>query len=1242
MEIIPKLTLLQNPRVVENGSIVQAENIIFDSNNTLKVDEIYNNINLNDKIKESTNNKDYNIIEILNTNNDLILFIVSNKQLYILKADIDETTKEINKFIKIINYDIEYCEDVNEFKLNCTYIYNKNNDLIISYNELYPNIQIPLKILNVSEGNIIKDNINIYSDTSFELINGIFYVGSYDIFIRKKIDKYNYTNWLNIKTNFILDDAEIINKIDYTNPNKTDEHFNIKDYVTSENICNKTIKCKINTDNKIYQLCFVRKLNDVTEAFKSDDIKSISNNGSYYIEFELNKQFVSSYTLTELFNNTNTLYNVKTLTSYNNSLYIGNYEEYSFPENINNSELKIAGTYEEYNYRYDKYKIEIKNKDNDVFTITSDYRNSLSLFDLKDVLGVSINENTIILVKNTKNNLYKTKAKYLYFDYSDGGTFITNTSGVDIGEIYKEIRIGKASNTNLVDDNYQNNIYKILNDCTITTNGGTVTRTTIQNNIINENINKHSLIPFKKYKFYIHFINDNMDVSNGYLISRKDNIKPDDNLLNYEKNITFTDNGDNNIFEVGAGTYNNKKYNRYNLKLLNIEKPAGNINHCFFSYKECNDVIFLGYCIPDNYKIKIYNDNINIKPQRLNIDKLIIYNTFYTDIINNIKNEENSDNSNNILNIGAQQNSYDNIDKQYIKNINIVVANDPYKNNQGNVSYYEIEIDNNINIGKTKPIYNKHYGLCYAVIEKNTDELIKCSNIININNFNNYTDEYGNKINFYISDILDNINLLSIIRFDNAGIYFDENKKIYESYNDGEDEKFLIARQYNTMVYQNKYLFLRYFFNEPIINFYSSGEISKFNIILEPKNTIDLYKNKYLDLKELIIYEELKKEQNTNKFYNTIRKSYPILDESNEINWIKFNINTYKNIINNKGHVIKLVNSGNILLIHTDKTLFLLDGSDTIKTTNEGNIQLSSIDVWDVNFKELIPSENSYAGLKDKNKSILGEFGYIWYNEDKLLRLDNNNQLSIISDDIYNFLKQYNYKINSIYDDWYNTRLLIQCVKEDKNNIIISYNYRTNSFISTHKFNTYNNIITNLFRFKDINYIIGYDDNNLNNDNIYILNDNKDNKINGFIDIIFNDKYDVIKYLEYIKYKLTIKDIDFDNSDNILLQNKKIAYPGNKIRIYSEYCDTGDIDIIGKDEIIDSFNNIDSKLPYWDLGTLNFNNIRNKIKDSDLYTDLNDNEQSLIFGNYFVVRIIFDTKNRIGIDSIEFYTKQKI
>ena len=188
--------------------------------------------------------------------------------------------------------------------------------------------------------------------------------------------------------------------------------------------------------------------------------------------------------------------------------------------------------------------------------------------------------------------------------------------------------------------------------------------------------------------------------------------------------------------------------------------------------------------------------------------------------------------------------------------------------------------------------------------------------------------------------------------------------------------------------------------------------------------------------------------------------------------------------------------------------MFLLDGSDTIKTTNDGNIQLSSIDIWDINFKELIPSQNAYAGLQDKDKSILGEFGYIWYNEDKLLKFDNNNQLSIISDDIYNYLKQYNYKIISLHDDWYNNRLFIQCTS----NIIISYNYKTNSFISTHDFGITNDAtngitINKLFRFNNIDYIID------NYNNFYSRNKNNNNSI-----ITDTDYYSIDLDLDYLNY----------------------------------------------------------------------------------------------------------------------------
>lgn len=1101
MEIIPKLTLLQNPRVVENGSIVQAKNIIFDSDNTLKVDEIYKLLSIEHN-DNSINFKDHAIIEIINTDDDLILFTYYSHYIYVHKYS-------NNSFSKVLRYSF-VCDDTTKLKIHATYIYNGYNDLIITYNEEYPNSTHSLKIININNK---YDNIT-YNDLSASLsINklifniptkkdGKFYAGVYNIFIRCKNNNGDSTNWINIINNYelyILKSEEILYLNYYTeNENGALQlyDYSISDYILNDNYSDQIINLNIPSLGDKYSKfqigVVIQRENDI-KTFISNDLIIKDN-----YNFELKNSNLYEYNLTDLLTQYEPIFNCKSLISYNNCLYCGNFEKRDF----------------------------------DINNVTDDI------------------------------NCY---------------IYSMQPNDIDINKRYK------------------------------------------------------TLIPGNKYKFYIHFVDKFGKSSKGYKLTINSK------TINGAGTAQLDVDTDNDGYSYIENFINHLDI-LYELRISVDKFPIDCIGY-FITYEEIRTIEYAGIIINNNeYNgddekiIYLYNDNLNINPAINSTTNIYISKSRNNIGGNTIERAQLTPNPDTVIpdsdntTTNLESNEYitwnSTVKKLSINNIEILVADDIEKN-KGFGTRMKIKLNNNFE-------RDNYYYLVYCEVNKKSD-ITRCSNLITNTGINGIYN-FKSKI-LYTSSLIFNYQNI-ILNKNSDNIFYD---KSYKSDDEVLNGKPII--KISTYVYSYNNIDLKSLNNKPDV-VVKNDKIYK---LITQKDTIDLYKNEDDDIQDLLIYDiKTDNDSEITKFPNTIIKSEPLLDESKEIGWRKFNSNVYKNITNNKGNIIKLINSGNVLLIHTTKTLFLLDGSDTIKTTNDGNIQLSSIDIWDVNFKELIPSQNAYAGLKDKDKSILGEFGYIWYNEDKLLKFDNNNQLSIISDDIYNYLKQYDYKITSLHDDWYNNRLFIQCT----NNIIISYNYKTNSFISTHDFGIKDGITINkLFRFNNIDYIID------TSSNFYSINKNNDNQINGFIDIIFNDKYDIIKYLEYIRYKLIIKNYDFNSNDDILLQNKKIGYPGNSIRIYSEYCDTNDITITTNADAID---NSKHNLPYWDLGTWNFNNIRNKIKDNTLYDSngeykngnttlkLTDNEQSLLFGNYFVVRLNFDTKYRVGIDFIEFHTKQKI
>ena len=102
--------------------------------------------------------------------------------------------------------------------------------------------------------------------------------------------------------------------------------------------------------------------------------------------------------------------------------------------------------------------------------------------------------------------------------------------------------------------------------------------------------------------------------------------------------------------------------------------------------------------------------------------------------------------------------------------------------------------------------------------------------------------------------------------------------------------------------------------------------------------------------------------------------------------------------------------------------------------------------------------------------------------------------------------------------------------------------------------------------------------------------------------------------------------------------NNDIKYAGDCIRIYSEYCDTKDIDIIFSK--IGELNNPDIYTkPYWHLGNWHFNAVRNNLKEYidgkriDKDESIADNH-SRMYGNYFVIRLIFKTSDCVKVENL--------
>ena len=617
----------------------------------------------------------------------------------------------------------------------------------------------------------------------------------------------------------------------------------------------------------------------------------------------------------------------------------------------------------------------------------------------------------------------------------------------------------------------------------------------------------------------------------------------------------------------------------YNISFEGITIPK-EFNSYFISYEKLNKTLIhqgeLRYDILDEsseYLYDLYNDNLNYKDS-IKLDNFIINNK-----------------------------------EDKIESIKYIVANDFKENNQGLSTKLRFKY-NNGDLEK----YNKSIHLFTDPLELN---FIKNKTLIRISEISNEFAQLNIKTYGFLGNHYAIITKEAYrINAANRLLKYDSNKDLLQ-YCPVETDISIICYDYinhNSKQINNppkifKVLTNDVDFNNPTAEFYDS-------YMFLPQDTIDLFKNNALDFDSsvLSIYTNNADNIVNNHIFNkTIRRSNYIQTESLELSWRKFESEAYKMIVENKGNITNLIGVGQLLLVHTEDSLFQFDKNNLLTTINK-TVALGEQDTFDVAYKELFTSTYGYGGLKDKESYILGEFGYIFYDYDsnKIYKYD-ANAVNIISSNIDNLLNKYKPNKVLFTEDKYNKRILIKIIYNKTKELYLSYNYDTSSFISIHK----------------TEYEKGYNTKNkiyLVNKNIYSINhinvENKESKLS----FIINENYSKIKRLNFIKYKLykRINRVnDFDASlpveesyEDIFNDGTTLKpYSGYRLRVYNDLCDTGIIDISTNEKNTDT---IDNEKPHYELGNFIFNNLRDKTTKSTLY------------GNFFIVEFTFEGTNESG------------
>ena len=785
-----------------------------------------------------------------------------------------------------------------------------------------------------------------------------------------------------------------------------------------------------------------------------------------------------------------------------------------------------------------------------------------------------------------------------------------------------------------------------------------------------ERTNVKTLIPFQSYNFYIHFVKNTGEITNGYLISEytQEYIKECQEHVQLIPKFIYDNKNDK---------YSNYKQTLkefgYNYYFFSIAKTAKTVAELINKYSvETDD------STKDDTKYRTIFDCIDIDTLQL---PLVSYIPIY-----GLRDEDNNKSSiNNLLNYTGTYIDSGQLEKNFTRLFGA----------SGKVLLQDTDVDYTIGVEQWFVILDT---------KANTDilELIKCTKYFKIDdNLNSdiieICDDDANLQDYIctVSKKVDN----ELDKFISATDYF--NKKVVLVNNNGytvalddindfipyiHTETQLIYSNFNlnflSLTNEIKRLIRKYETYEEDGNGgyeYDSGgqkivkdkgrqltasfdSLTLSDLYTFPamyKDYIRRYYNKY-DVDSIINYN------------NTIRSSALEGDENKTYVYTFLAEDTY-NIPTDKGKIVNLISSGDAVLVHTQDSIFKFTGKVAL-TSADTMVQTTESDIFDTGIQEVVGSKYGFAGLRNKHHSLLCQFGYIFWDADVnvIYAYTGEGQMSPISDPInkiLNFKKVIDIKFC---EDYYNDRFFIHVTYEDKSTLLLSYNIKAKSFISLHDFTfdkTFNTKTNTYFvrKLDEKNFLYKLSNIYIDYSNLYVPNSvypsiayvdlsNPDKLIPAaIIDIIFNDNYELIKTLDSISWICSEIDethIVPPGDTHLFLAEEKLnrTYPGTTLRIYTDSCASEIINILKasnsydlyKQKIgnTDKYEEIDAldknkphlptsvisesyKLPRYNLGKWSFNYFRNILNTDGIYsTGISDNS-SLLYGKYFVFRFVF-------------------
>jgi hypothetical protein len=1360
-----------------------------------------------DKLKTIVNYDNSYVSNFLKGSWSIVGTIPSSREFYIcIHGVLKRTVTDINgndvELTSTADCIVCYNEETEKFTLcNCNWSYsggeitgcvvnNLVGDKILNIGErVGDSTNTPIKCINLNKSSYTDDeslytqtpnipfiNLNDGGTFSYTIPNGV-----YQFFVRYKVRDNHYTDWFPASKEFFAG-----------NKNSMITNFGSLSYCNTSMDANKsfvfnveTLFSKYASNYQSFQIGFILSHDDTVYARAWKHFSF----GTATIQFDYDANEAEEIEVTDLTKVTYQLYNVGNITSFKNKLYISNYKETNFDEDLSEtaSKISIAIKSKEASSGYGDYAttgvtIGTKNyisaltKDGTTTKITgaNGVVNTLltktsttssysvetaanALYANEDVtttlMGTSAFDcyltsswSTLLGAKKTNESYYKKTYgdDYVGMKYNSdtvssiivkmGSTTLGTVSSVALAlsTIYNKVKY-LSENAQFVDSNgtvansftislvrsavlsYQtyepisldtvdgltaskvistdNSLDTIIdgsissgND-TIIGSGTKVTKTRtitytqdisitiggysskINTSNIDNLISKTTLIPYQKYKFYVHFVKQTGEITNGYFVA--------------EIECPYSDTCDKIIYPSFSSI---SIPSGYVACFFSIFHSAVNASTIFNIAKGENSsggtIAYEGSCMEMNTMLEAKSSGVLVRQKTATLNGTSTDKDFTADYY--------------------------------------------YSSNAALVRYFGADgvlvFDANSGIRTGVPAFAISD---YASAQDEDAELIKCTPYIKAIS---YDDSSDLNLCGYICQVtpLDRERCIN---------YYSDGSTVYKKgeYETGSTEENLTYIQFKEL---GKYTDSEYkmsafgMVTTEKVNVYSNYNFNYLSLTDEPKTAVKTYYNyastestdtesgdsnkAYSVLWRLItsltcsdIYELASmyrsytrktysiynsNRNTTNVFENTVRSSELEGDEA-EISIFRFDANDYYNVPTNRGLIVNLISVGDAILVHTQDSMFKFTGSNTL-SSSEGEIQTTESQPFNTGVSEIFGSDFGFAGLQNKNHQIVTEQGYIFYDSDSkiIYMYSGQGQIIKLSDSIEKLLRHK--QVLNVYfaNDYYNNRFFVSIEFEDNTFVTLSYSTLEDvkSFVSLHDFyfvKAFNTKVNCYFMSTDGGDVCKIDKQRLG---IYYKNDLESDYIypsiydsvraecvidtlNGqvparyltmkqyqsIIDIIDNSNYETIKTLNSIEWCSRFITSEFTSlinadTDQSLIKCADVIEDSQSaagIRVYTDTTMSEKIDF-GSRANDYSINNPNSyKLPRYNQGKWSLNYFRDIQNTTDTfnymsqYNDgrngatLRSDNNALIEGKYFVIRFFFNNEFKLETLSLNYTNK---